>query len=169
MNIYNYLYRIKKDFSYKLGFIKTIWYYLITFSYLKKYDLANNSKIKKILIVNDYALGDVLISTQFIKSVINNFKTTEVYLYINKNYFCFFEDLDIGLISNTNNLSKIDLIIDLNPNKENFEKFDALNAKYLFVRNPLTNRDKLSYKVTKIITPIYKKHITEYHNQILLD
>jgi len=167
-NLYNNIYLIKNKLSYFIAYSKNLYYYLTSFSFIKNIKY-NNSNIKNIVIIKDGALGDTIIIKDFILNIIKHFNTSKIILAINIKYKLFFEDLKIKIID-INDITKVksaDIIFDLTPKKETFNKLKTLNPKIILCRSPIVASDQLFKGFTKILKPKNNGHITDYNNQLL--
>jgi len=164
MNIYNFIYRFKNYVSLSLAYTKSLFYYIGSFSWFKEIELTN---VTKILILKQGGLGDTIICYDFLKSIKTKFKDANINLYCNPEFFKYFKDLDINLVSDLNKIKETDIIFDLSPKKENKEIYSSIKHRCLFLRNPIISSDYFTNKVSKVFLPLFNKHITDYYSQIL--
>lgn len=163
MNIYNFIYRFKNYCSLLLAYTKSLFFYLGSFSWIKRPKLEN---IKKILIIKQGGLGDTIICYDFVMSIKNHFKTAEVLFYCNSEFSEHFKDTNVKLINNISEVNDADIIFDLS-SKDNSQIYPKIAYKFLFLRNPVVASDFLTLKATKIFKPLFNQHITNYYTQIL--
>lgn len=163
MNIYNYIYRFKNVVSLSLAYTKSLFYYLLSFSFFKKSKLKN---IKKILIIKSGGLGDTIICYDFIKSIKKHFTNAKIYIYCNPEHFIYLKDLNIEILTDIKSIISVNIIFDLSA-KNNSVIYKTIKHDYLFFKSPIIVSDFVSFKAKKHFRPLFNKHITKYYSQIL--
>lgn len=168
MNVYNKLYRLKEYLSQNMAYVKNIFFYIITFSYLIKIDNTFKN-IKNILIIKQGVLGDTIINYDLVQSVKKKFINANIYLVGNKKYSIFFKNLNIIYIDDINKIknTKMDIVIDLSPKRENYNMYRKQKPKIILFRPCFVASDNLFFGATKYIKPKYNPHITDYNKSII--
>jgi len=166
MNIYNYKYRFRNKVSHIFAYLKSLFFYFVSFSFFlkKKYDPKS---IKQIIVINNFGnypgIGDSIISINFVDSIKKKFPDANLNLLMNPQYQFLFKH---KIYKNISELKKTDLIIDLSPTRENFNLYKNL-SKNILLRNPIVGSDQLFFGANKYMPPIINKNIIDYNNQIL--
>ncbi len=166
MNIYNILFHLKHKVYRCRDFFTILFYYLLTFSFIKKVKYCPKN-INTIVIVKNEGLGDGIIISKLIYSLQLYFKKTKITVLCKQELFEFYKlnFKNLNLVTNSNDITSADILIGLSQNYI-IDLYTKLKPKIFLSRSMFYN-DHLNL-VDKVPFPNQFNSAEYFHcNQIL--